>query len=257
MGAIQLQGVHNIRDLGGIKTGAGMIRPGKLIRSSKLSEATLADQEALLNTYGLRLVIDLRTPGEAEAEPDLIPQGVAYAAIPLVSEEKLGLTHTKRGGGDLVSSMAALPDMRKIYADFASQPDGEKWRAIFELLLAQEEGAVLWHCSEGKDRCGMVSALVLYALGVSFEDIEKDYLQTNATAAARAEGMYQLVLQKMNDESIAEKVRAVFLAKKEYFEAGFDALKATYGSVEGFLEQVCGMDEEKRLRLREIYCQSV
>ena len=251
MEKITLQGVHNTRDLGGTPVQGGKIRLGKLIRSSGLSRATAADINVFTDVYHLQQVIDLRTQSEAKEAPDVKITGAEYTWIPLVDEKTLGITHDEGSEEDLLS-LEKLPGLAEMYEMIATNPESEKWREIFGLLLKPRQGAVLWHCSEGKDRCGLVSAMVLYALGASMEDIEEDYLRTNEAAAPRAEAMYRMTLEKTGNTAIAEKVKKAFLAKKEYFDAAFAAIDRHYGNVESFLEKVCGVDEKGRMRLREM-----
>lgn len=252
MSTIQLQGVHNLRDLGGIPVKGGRIRAACLIRSSSLSDATESDVEILKNSYHLQQIIDLRTHLETIDAPDVRMAGIEYASIPLINEEAIGMTHDRNSTQDLMN-MTQIFDLAGLYETLVSAPRVSEWRSIFEILLMPREGAVLWHCTEGKDRCGLVSALVLYALGASMEDIIVDYLKTNEAAAPRAEGMYQAVLQKTGDAAMAERVKAAFLAKREYFDAAIAAITKTHGSPDAFLEKVCGVDAEKRRALRELY----
>ena len=254
MKKLSLQGVLNIRDLGGTKVQAGTIKPGRLLRSSKLSKATEEDIALLADTYQLRQIIDLRTEMERAEHPDAAVPGAVYSPVPLVTEEAFGVTRDEKSKRDLLD-VTRLPAMEKTYKALVAPNTYENWRKIFDLLLTPGEGAVLWHCSEGKDRCGLTSALVLYALGASMEDIRADYLETNAVAEERAKGMYQMVLEKTGNAEIAEKVRAAFVARDAYFDSALDAMEQNCGSVDGFLEMACGLDETKRLKLKELYCE--
>ena len=254
MREIKLQGVHNIRDLGGIALqGGGAIIPGKLIRSSKLTEATEMDIRRLMGTYGLRQIIDLRTPTEAAEAPDAEMPGVDTHFLPLISEEAfVGVTRDKESLRAMMQA-TKFPEMTEIYAVMVSERAEASWRKIFDVLLNNRGEAVLWHCAEGKDRCGLVSAMVLYALGASMEDIEEDYLLTNKTAEPRAEEAYQKALQRTGQEEIAENVRAAYVARKEYFEMAFAEIEKRHGTVEGFLENGCGLDAARLLELRKRY----
>ncbi len=248
------EGIHNIRDLGGIPVEGGCVQPLRLLRSSRLSDATPLDREVLSASYHLEQIIDLRTPWEIQESPDQPVEGAAHAAIPLLKDEEMGMTHGQSSDQGLLG-MGQIPDMEHVYAELGRHPAPAPWRSIFALLLAPRTGAVLWHCTEGKDRCGMVTALVLFALGASREAILADYLKTNTAAAPRAEAMAALALQKTGNAAVAERVRAVFVAKEAYFHAAFGAMEEAFGSVEGFLEQVCEVDGSKREALRKRYCQ--
>lgn len=97
------------------------------------------------------------------------------------------------------------------------------------------KGGVLWHCTEGKDRCGLLSAVLLLALGVERSTIMEDYLLTNRVNAAKSERYYQITLAAGRTESEAKTIRDIFLAKEEYLEAAFSAIDTQYGNDDAFL----------------------
>ena len=253
MKKLSLQGVLNIRDLGDTPVLGGKIRPGRLIRSSKLSKATTEDIAFLSNAYTLNQILDLRTETERGESPDVLIPGAAYTPIPLVTEEAFGVTRDEKSKRDIFD-MTRFPGMEETYRALVSPNTYPSWHAVFDALLTPRQGAVLWHCSEGKDRCGLVSAMVLYALGASLKDIRADYLETNVTAEPRAEGMYQMVLEKTQNPDIAEKVRSAFVARSSYFDSALTAMEENCGSIDGFLKDGCGLNREKRQTLKEWYC---
>ena len=125
-----------------------------------------------------------------------------------------------------------------------------------DILLAIMEhdfssGAVLWHCSEGKDRCGLVAALLLGALGVSREDIMADYLLTNEVNVARAEGVYRDLLAAGRSEEEAAMMRELFLAKPEYLNASLEIVDGRFGGVEAYLRDGLGLPEATLAAFRE------
>lgn len=76
----------------------------------------------------------------------------------------------------------------------------------------------------GKDRCGLISALVLLNNGIDYETIMQDYLKTNKVNRYKAYKYYFIILLKKRDKEFAGKIRDFFLAKKEYLDAAFDNL---------------------------------
>ena len=103
----------------------------------------------------------------------------------------------------------------------------------------------------------MVSAMLLYALGASPEDVEADYLLTNIAALPRAEAMSQKAFSRTQREDVAQAVKAVFLAKQAYLSAALNALQDSFGGISAFLKEVCLVDEEKRRLLRDMYCEKL
>lgn len=156
---LELAGVLNLRDLGGYPlAGGGSIRWRTLFRSDALHQLD-AEGAAVLTGLGIRSVIDLRTNAEAEVAPS------ALAGVPAA------VTHLSLLSGDL----QALPlDLEAIY-HFMITECGAAIAAAVGVLCAPGALPALVHCSAGKDRTGVVVALLLSALGVSDEVIAADY----------------------------------------------------------------------------------
>lgn len=205
--------INNIRDLSEIAQQAGVpLRKGCLIRSSNLHTAEPDDLS------GVAVVIDLRTPTEAERMPDRTPEWVTYHHIPLFDEAAAGITREK--------TLSEVPDMKNLYRTML---ENESFRSHIQAALNiisshdYSRGAVLWHCTAGKDRCGVLSALVLQALGVNRDAIMQDYLRSNETCAEEGETVCRKLLEAGHPEKIALAVRDAFLAKPEYLQATLDA----------------------------------
>lgn len=134
------------------------------------------------------------------------------------------------GTGDISSFFLGL------YPHIVLGADGiAAYRGLFQALLSLDEGATLWHCSAGKDRCGMASVLVEAALGVPWHLVERDYLATNALLEARSD---------------AKSPFDVGGVDMRYLRAALDAIEKVYGSLEGYLTEALGVDDEARAELR-------
>lgn len=206
---IKLQGVRNIRNF----SEYGF--PG-YIRSAHLHDMTEKDARVLIKEYNLKTVIDLRTETEKDEQPDRVMEDVGYFHIPLFDEAKAGISHEK----DTQRMSMKLPDMADLYRDIVTDEHSiMQIRKVMEIIGDNSRsGAVLWHCTEGKDRCGIISAVFLLSKGVGRDIVMRDYLKTNETAEDRSEYYYKAVLEKTGNEDIADKVRNIFLAKKEYMD---------------------------------------
>lgn len=240
-GKIALEGLHNTRDLGGLLAGSGHVRPRLLLRSGMLAPATAEDLATLRNAYDVRLVIDLRTDEEAANWPD---------PMELLPEARLVHLPVFRApsGGDAQEAIRALGEKLKsgelditdlfagLYPRFVLDEDGiAAYRGLFRELLGLEEGAALWHCSAGKDRCGMASVLVETALGVPWDLVEKDYLATNELIEAMG------AAQNMFDVGGVDA---------RYLRAALDAIDEAYGSLDAYLADALGVDQDAREELR-------
>ena len=98
-----------------------------------------------------------------------------------------------------------------------------------------EKGAVLWHCTAGKDRCGIVSSLVVAALGVSREEIMKDYAVNADEFIVQADALYRRALRSGRPAPVAAAARDAFLALPKYMESAFRAIDEEYSSSASYL----------------------
>ena len=222
--------IRNLRDLGGICTASGQqIRSGFLVRSANLSEA----EEPELD--GISAVIDLRTSREREEVPDRL-FGRTAISVPIFDEVRSGISHERRAERE----HKGPPDMRTLYKWMIRDHWDAFARAIRTIMEHDfSSGAVLWHCTEGKDRCGLTTALLLELLGVSRSVIMEDYLRTNVTSIPRAEGIRERVRKERGDEA-AEGVYRAFIADPGYLEGAW----AVMDEEPGFFEKLGFSDEE-------------
>ena len=216
--------IRNIRDLGGISTEDGRtVRPRCFIRSAHLGGASEEDLQFLRNEERLAAVLDLRTDQERLEKPDRA-EGLAYFAIPVIDDLRAGITHEQ------AAEEKEFPDMAFLYRLMVTR---EATQAGFARALRRiftwdySRGALLWHCTEGKDRCGMTTALVLEALGVDRDAIMRDYLETNRTALLRARGVYERLLP-LRGERFARSVYRAYVADERYLRAAWDAMGENY-----------------------------
>lgn len=252
MGKIQLSGADNARDLGGMKTSDGaVIQRGYLIRSNRLSRITKRDIQILKDQYHLQKIIDLRTPMEAEQEEDKKIAGAVYLNIPFFVESMVGISHEK-GNRHKIGHIEDIPKMEDLYVMIVENPFCQKqMEKALRQIMETEDGAVLWHCTEGKDRCGLLSAMTLFLLGVSEQDVMEDYLKTNTSAATRIDKMYQKWRKLGISKGRAEGMLGLFMAKEEYMQAALDFVKRTYGSVDLFLKDAMEITDDERESFRE------
>ena len=240
---IALAGSRNIRDLGGIAVEGGVVRDRLLLRGGSLFACTPRDMSLLRDEHGLSLIVDLRTPTERSQKPDKTIAGVDNVHIPLFEEATVGITREQVRG--LKSDLAQLiPSMDVLYQRMVSDDcRGNVALAVRTILEAAASGrTVLFHCTEGKDRTGLMAALLLSTLGASREDILDDYLFTNTVNERKANRYYWLVRVLRRDEAVAEKLRSVYSASADYLDAAFDAMNEDWGGVMPFMEQGLGID---------------
>ena len=166
---LRLQHAFNVRDLGGYETRDGSYtRWNVLYRADSLSG--LDDEEwNILKAAGIRTVIDLRSKSEAQEQPEQVPEPIRYYHCPL-QEEQISM-------GDIeASALAAFTQsLEEGYRLMVKNNGSLIAAALRTLIRGLSQGAVLFHCTAGKDRTGTLAALLLTCLGVSDEDITADY----------------------------------------------------------------------------------
>lgn len=255
---VALTGQRNFRDLGGYQTADGrrQVRWGKLYRSGTL--ARLSDQDyAVLTPLGISTIVDFRTTAERAAEPTNWRAGepsVLFKSYDTKGEMALMavLTAPNAKPADVRNAMIGFyKQMPEQYAD--------QYGEIFHHLVSYQT-PLLFHCTAGKDRTGLASALILMALGVSRNDAVADYVLTEKHGDFRATGTGAApsganapydALRSTQAELIAPLLRA----DPAYLEAALDQIIADYGSVQAFVQKRLGVSNSElailRLRLLE------
>ncbi len=264
---IILQGAPNARDLGGILTRGGReICRSRLIRSGMLSSLSDADVK-YLESISLKAVVDFRTGAERNQKPDRLIRGVEYIVCPILEDKTEGVTRDKPETEDeeaqrtVKMAQRLMPrggngaeQIRSLYPIMVTTGHSvAHYRRFFEILLHHETGALLYHCTMGKDRVGVATALLLTALDVPREEIYADYLITRERCAAGTERLVANCRRYTDDEPTLRFIRELDTVHKSYLDAAFDAITERYGSVEAFLRYRLGLDDEKSERLKYLY----
>ncbi len=159
-----LEGAYNVRDIGGYVTvDERRTRWHTLLRGDSLHRLSAADQAALL-AYGVCTSIDLRGPAETRVEPSVFraSEAVTYHHMPLLSDP---------GGDSARNSLPALTDIYHHILDTAQ----ERLAQLLRTLAQPGALPALVHCTAGKDRTGLVVALLLGMAGVPAPTIAADY----------------------------------------------------------------------------------
>lgn len=234
---ISFEKIPNARDMGGLRTAKGRITSsGFMIRSANLSNATEADIDVLREKYRLAKIIDLRTEVERNEMPDASIASADYLPIPIFDSAIAGISHEKQN--DSEELLVTVPKMEQMYFKMVTDPQCLKNLGKAASCVMEHDfsgGSVLWHCTEGKDRCGLLSAVLLLALGAERSTVTEDYLLTNLVNAPKAEGYFQMMLAAGKTKAEAETIRDIFLAKEEYLNAALSAIDAQYKSTDAFL----------------------
>ena len=154
---MRFEGLDNVRDVGGLPLrDGGRTRSGVLLRSAALHWATAADVRRLVDEFGLRLVLDLRTPREIDRDG---PTPIAAAGVETVALNFIGASRELPETGD---------DTDPLLRNYLGYLDDQPANIVEAVrrLAAPDAGPALVHCAAGKDRTGVLVAMVLEVAGV-------------------------------------------------------------------------------------------
>lgn len=259
------EGIINARDLGGIRIGGKTVKSGLLLRTANLHTATPRDLARLQEEFRLRRVFDFRSEPEAQLQPDLEIPGATYLLLPTLDtsvEKESGEAMPEEMWVNLEKHIVRLSFMklfqekgRDLYPSLAFSEFSQLQYATFlHLILETEDGAVLWHCSQGKDRTGMGAALILAALGADRETIIRDFDRSNDVYRPVVEKLCADVEAAGGGEAEKEVVRAFMGVSVNNFNRMLDMVEQRWGSLQQYLweqmeigPQECGLLQERYL----------
>ena len=238
---LQLEGAYNFRDLGGYQTSDGKkVRKGLLYRSENLASLTDRDY-AQLAALRIKVLCDFRGADEKKRQPTNW-RGSAIEEFPQPIDAQSGSSPlmAKLMQGAPAAELKAI--MTSLYGEFASRNVPQYSRLLRR--IADGGVPVLYHCTAGKDRTGVFTALLLTTLGVPRETVMQDYLLTNQyvmTPQAIEKMTATMKGMGMNAPADPGALRPVIGVEPEYLEAVFASIEKEYGSFEAFREKALGL----------------
>ena len=244
--ALDWDGCLNVRDLGGHATeDGGETLLGRVVRADSIRQLTEAGWEAAVG-YGVRTAVDLRFHEELDDDPP--------------AELPIAVVHVSLFGDpdpewwrELDAKAASLGDQAAatalVYLETLEQ-HGPRFAAAIEAVADADPGGVLVHCAGGKDRTGLVSALLLRLAGVAPEDVAADYALSEGFLAPRLEEW----LAAAADDEERERIRRISATPAAAMVKVLGQLEQRYGGAAGYLRAGgAGEDvlERARARLRD------
>lgn len=249
----QIEGAVNFRDLGGYRTTDGRtVSPGLVYRSGMLGRLTDAGVGELAG-LGLRLVLDFRTSAEATAWPDRLPEPAprllaqpvgdgdeaTATMLGLVASHDVARVEEALGGGR--GEQLMIDSARALATDPVARA---AWATALRELSDPGSLPALMHCTGGKDRTGIASAVLLLALRVPRETVMEDYLLSNLHTTRLADLATGLGLD-------LELIRPVTEVRRAYLGSALEEIDHRHGSLEGYLRDGLGLDQPTLERLRQ------
>lgn len=244
---IEVKKVYNFRTVGNIKNSEGRtLKAGKFYRSGHLHKLKKRSFKEL-QSLGIKEVIDLRNSKEISDQPDQLPDGIIYKKYSAFADKGDQLTQARKLVlKGKVNGSDADKRMIDFYREYVTENPEVIKKIITEIL--ESDQPVLYHCTAGKDRTGITTALILTILKFDKETIYDDYLLSNNYRK-------KLVLKRLNladhlhflypkmDVKVLEKLSWVEIA---YLDAAFDEINKKYGSTDIYIQQVLGISMDKR-----------
>lgn len=224
---IPLEKMTNTRDLGGYETQDGhYTKSKKYVRAASPANFTSNDGKQLL-AYGIRCVVDLRSDYELTHQPSKFKdmEGIEYYAISLMKDQTLFV----------------VPEDIKNYQDLSGfyiyliEANKEQFKEVFTVFLNHPYDTILFNCSAGKDRTGVIAALLLDLAGCHEYDMVKDYAESYEN---------NLPILSELEKMISEDNKAFLGSNPNYMIKFIGYLRETYGSAKNYLMH-CGLKEEE------------
>ena len=223
---LPLQGLYNVRDLGGYKTETGQVKWRCLYRAGDMTNLRPQARRYLENR-NIKTVVDFRESEERLYAPDGdIKTVIKTYTLPIFAGNIRDLSYVE-------------DQMRELY-QYIILESIPQLRAFFKILQEAGSAPLIFHCTAGKDRTGIVAALILSALGVDRETIYQDYMLSQTCLGDK----YQAFV---NEDPRLEPIMSVRLS---YIHTAFRTIEETYGTPERYLQEELRADPEK---LRALY----
>ena len=232
---VVLEGGVNVRDLGGYRTCDGRtVKWRKILRSGHLAHLTASDLD-VMEEIGVSKIHDLRGEKEQRRMPSQ-PIRAEFISDYQVTAGSLTLYWDLLKSGQLTAetSHQTFVELYRNCVNDVIPP----FRRLLTNVLSHSEQTHLLHCSAGKDRTGMASALILSALGVPREIIIEDYLRANEIHWQR------------------EWLKPLAIVHKDFIESFFASIEEQYGSVDGYLIKGFGLEEADLSKLKNEFLES-
>jgi len=244
----------NFRDLGGLPTRDGRGLRHGLIYRSEGPVRLLPEHRQELRSLDIKLICDLRAEIERAAAPNDWNATGRLLNFDVVNDLRVSTHEAWRALRDDASETAAKIAMRSNYTaiPFALQPQ------LADLIGAVIDGEapVLIHCTAGKDRTGVLIALLLALLGVGRDEIDADYLRSDvfATNLDLCSSIAESFKMMFGFSPSAVAIRTMLGVDSEYLDAAFEAVARDFGSVDAYFTSA-GLDKDQLEQFRSAMLQ--
>ena len=258
--------IDNARDLGGIRGAGGRtIRMHRLLRTAHLHDATDSDVARLRDEYKLCRVFDFRSMGEATAVPDREMPGVEHYQLPTIdmrAEQQTGKPIPEEAFLELdrhIVNYSFYPEVQQMAANMypsliRSEFSQLQYAAFMRLIVeAPDDGGVLWHCAQGKDRTGWGAAFLLFALGVDRKTVIEEFDLSNITYRPIVDRLNADVISRGGGEAEMAVIQAFMGVSTPNFIRTLGIIDEEYGGMTEYLREILCLSSEDLKILRKRY----
>lgn len=245
--------------MGGIPVAGGKkIKYGRLIRSGRLHKLPEETVSALTD-MGVDTIVDMRCDTEINEHPPTILPGAQYYYLPLVCTATPGITAGKSMAHTMFKESKRIKEefgsadnyIIRTYEYILDEPHSrEKLAAIFN-LLAEEKQCLIFHCNSGKDRTGLVAALIEGVLGADRETIIEDYMASNIFLYRRRKWQRRGLRIMIGFNRFRELLHAMMVSKPVFISSVIDYMDKKYGGITGYVQEALGISGETIQKIRD------
>ncbi|WP_460364758.1 tyrosine-protein phosphatase [Actinocorallia lasiicapitis] len=239
---IKVEGALNVRDIGGYPAAQGKkVRYGLVFRAASLSKVSGTGKEQL-KKLKLTQAIDFRSKSELGTDgADRLPSGVKSVPVRMPFGTIGGILTT-------ISLNPAVTYMENEYRRLVDDPGQRAQLAKGLHLVVNAKKPILYHCTNGKDRTGALTAVVLTALGVQKKNVYKDYLRSNAELDAANKKLLDWFRSESIDPIL---IRPALYVQPSFLDAFFNQIKKKYGTFDRFLTKGLKINKKEKAKLRK------
>jgi len=252
---ISITTAPNLRDLGGWRTSDGsVVRRGVVYRSAELARLS-GDDVLAFGALGIRTVYDLRTAAERSAHPDQLPPPTKLTVLDVLADatgaapaELAEALHDPHAASAALGDGKAQSMFVAAYGDLVTLPSAiGAYRRLFTELADAQHRPALFHCTTGKDRTGWAAAALHMLLGVSEDDVMRDYLLTNEELLPQLKPIFDRFQAAGGDPAI---LRPVLGVDRAYLSAALERMRESYGGIDAYFSRGLGIDDTTLEHLR-------
>lgn len=255
---LKFKKISYFRDLGGIPTADGKhLKKGIIYKTSHLANIDEETKQKLADDLKISMDIDLRSPSELADKPEQMIEGVTYKHIPVLGDDDNPAVNKNTRDEVLENNMAEEGGSRghitRIYQKMVSNLEVlKRYKEFLKELINNFGRPTMYHCTQGKDRTGIATMLLLLVLGVDKEMIIEDYLYYNVVNR-HLNNLYTFgVAIGCFSIKKAKGLRNLLVTRREYLEAAFGEIDRL-GGIKNYITNYLGLSNEDTDALKVIY----